>query len=145
MPWTQRDVDWVAARLLPDIYDLNQRARYERNTRRLTKLLEIAEPIMAISPTLQGLGKKMAMFKHNAERDAAKLSADIDAASNETTQTFSAAHGAIAGHRKDLEDVKAIVAEVAQATNGGPSLNPPAPPAASGAPAVGSFKIDPAP
>lgn len=80
---------------------------------------------MALSPTLQGLGKKMAMFKHNAELDAAKLSEEIDAASTETTETFAAAHGAIASHRKDLEDVKSIVAEVASATNGGPPLDPP--------------------
>lgn len=46
MPWTQRDVDWVAARLLPDIYDLNQRVRYDRNTQRLEALYaELTKPM----------------------------------------------------------------------------------------------------
>lgn len=38
MPWSQRDVDWVAARLLPEVYDINQRIKYDRNTRRLEAL-----------------------------------------------------------------------------------------------------------
>jgi hypothetical protein len=38
MPWTQRDLDWVAARLLPDLYDIKQRDKYNRVTRRLTNL-----------------------------------------------------------------------------------------------------------
>lgn len=38
MGWTQRDIDWVAARLLPDIYDINQRIRYDRTTQQLRNL-----------------------------------------------------------------------------------------------------------
>lgn len=45
MPWTQRDLDFVAARLLPDIYDINQRLKYERNTKRLRSLLSELEPM----------------------------------------------------------------------------------------------------
>jgi len=38
VPWTQRDVDWVAARLMPDLYDINKRVAYDRNTKRLEAL-----------------------------------------------------------------------------------------------------------
>lgn len=78
---------------------------------------------MAISPTLQGLGKKIAQFKHDVEFEAAKLSTGVDSARTETMDTFNGAHSALAAHKKDLEDVKSFVAEVAQATNGGPALN----------------------
>ena len=40
MPVTQHDLDWIAARLLPDIYDINQRVKYDRVTRRLTNLYD---------------------------------------------------------------------------------------------------------
>ena len=40
MPVTQFDLDWIAARLLPDIYDINQRVKYDRVTRRLTNLYD---------------------------------------------------------------------------------------------------------
>jgi len=93
---------------------------------------------MGISPTLRGLGSKLAKFKHDVELDAEQLSGEIDAAANETKATFSGAANVLAGHRKDLEDVKVFVAEVAQATNGGPALDPPttvsAPPPAPVAP-----------
>jgi hypothetical protein len=49
MPVTQRDLDWVAARLLPDIYDIRQRDKFDRNTRRLKNLLrEVDTPEMNI-------------------------------------------------------------------------------------------------
>src|ERR1700733_14712049 len=49
MPVTQRDLDWVAARLLPSIYDIRQRDKYNRNTRRLKNLLrEVDTPEMNI-------------------------------------------------------------------------------------------------
>ena len=49
MPWTQNHVDWVAARLLPAIYDINQQIRYDRNIKRLTNLLrEVDTPEMNI-------------------------------------------------------------------------------------------------
>jgi len=38
MPWTQNDVDWVAARLLPDLHAIYQRSAYVHTTRRLEKL-----------------------------------------------------------------------------------------------------------
>ena len=38
MPVTQHDLDWISARLLPEIYDINQRVKYDRVTRRLTNL-----------------------------------------------------------------------------------------------------------
>lgn len=81
---------------------------------------------MGISPTLRGLGSKLAQFKHDVEYDAAKLSGEIESAATETKATFAGASGVLDGHRKELEDVKAFVAEVAQATNGGPAINPPA-------------------
>jgi hypothetical protein len=45
MPWTQADVNWVAARLLPDVYDINARWKYDRNTRRLEALYAELEPM----------------------------------------------------------------------------------------------------
>ena len=96
------------------------RARYEINE----------EYHMAISPTLQGLGKKFAQFKHDVEFEAAKLSTEVDAARAETMDTFTGATGVLAAHREELKDVKAFVAEVAQATNGGPPLDQPAAPVA---------------
>jgi len=38
VPWTQRDVDWFAARLMVEAYDINKRVAYDRNTRRLEAL-----------------------------------------------------------------------------------------------------------
>jgi hypothetical protein len=37
---TQHDLNWIAARLLPDIYDINQRDKYDRVTRRLESLYQ---------------------------------------------------------------------------------------------------------
>lgn len=91
---------------------------------------------MAISPTLQGLGKKFAQFKHDVEFEAAKLSTEVDAARIETMDTFTGATGVLAAHREELRDVKAFVAEVAQATNGGPALDAPEAPVAPGAASV---------
>ncbi len=45
MPWTQNDVRWIAARLMPEVYDINQRLKYERNTRRLEALYHELAPM----------------------------------------------------------------------------------------------------
>lgn len=123
---------------VPDFerFDLDLTVELYRQRRALERwrlrglLAELEEDEMGISPTLRGLGSKLAKFKHDVELDAEKLSIDIDAAATETTATFTGAAKVLDGHRKDLEDVKAFVAEVAQATNGGPPLDTPAPPAA---------------
>jgi hypothetical protein len=41
----QHHLDWMAARLLPEIYDINQRDKYDRVTRRLTNLYRELEPM----------------------------------------------------------------------------------------------------
>lgn len=105
--------------------------------RRLTALFNEIGAYMPVSPTLKGLGSKLAKFKHDVEYDAAQLSNEIDAASSETKTTFATANDVLAQHRKDLEDVKAFVADVAAVTNGGPPLNPPSPaPTPAAAPVV---------
>lgn len=49
MPVTQRDLDWVAARLLPDLHDINKRDKYNRVTKHLKNLLrEVDTPEMNI-------------------------------------------------------------------------------------------------
>lgn len=88
---------------------------------------------MAISQTLKGLGKKIAQFKHDVEFEAEKISGEVDSARVETMDTFKGVGTVLADHKKDLEDVKSFVAEVAQATNGGPALNSAEPAPASDA------------
>jgi hypothetical protein len=45
MPVRQHDLDWFAARLLPEVYDINQRLKYERNTKRLEALYHELAPM----------------------------------------------------------------------------------------------------
>src|ERR1700733_14666586 len=45
MPVRQHDLDWIAARLMPEVYDINQRLKYERNTKRLEALYHELAPM----------------------------------------------------------------------------------------------------
>ena len=45
MPVIDRDLDWMATRLLIDVYDINTKDRYDRITRRLTNLYRELEPM----------------------------------------------------------------------------------------------------
>lgn len=114
-PLLQADMDAFEDHLALAVYDINQ--EYQQ---------------MAISPTLKGLGKKIAQFKHDVEFEAEKISNDVDSARVETMETFAGVGTVLSDHKKDLEDVKSFVAEVAQATNGGPPLNSPKPAPTSG-------------
>jgi hypothetical protein len=116
---SKNDLDWFAARLSIAVYDTN--AEYYRS------LWEDEQ--MALK--LQGVAAKMAMLQHNAEADAEKLNAAIDAADAKRLAVMPKAVAKIAETAGQLAEVESFVASIDQVTNGGPALNetplPPAP------------------
>jgi hypothetical protein len=80
MPVTQNDVDWMAARLLPDLYDINHRVKYDRNTKRLKALYrELTEDRMAESPIISRMKEKLVRASGVAQRAANAIEAEADA------------------------------------------------------------------
>jgi hypothetical protein len=75
MAVTKRDLDWVAARLLPDIYDIRQRDKYNRVTGHLKNLLrEVDTPEMNIRlRELSEWREKQAEEKQNTVAPAINL------------------------------------------------------------------------
>jgi hypothetical protein len=116
VPVTQRDLDWLAARLLPDLYDINQRDKYDRNTRRLTALHNELKDCMSVQ-NIKGLAEIVRQTR--ASLAAASLAAgDMQTSAASVTNKINQIN--------DLtNELKAADAElgaaIGQLSNGGPS------------------------
>lgn len=114
MPWTDNDVRWVAARLMPAVYDINQGLLYDRNTRRLEALYQE----LTMSSKLQGIAGKFAKLHHDAEFEAGKLDARLDTEAARLPEVFSRAHGSVSGISTHVDDVANMLDQIDAVTKG---------------------------
>jgi hypothetical protein len=124
MPVTQSDLDWVAARLLPDIYDINQRDKYDRVTRHLTSLLhELENPMSAIDRI-----KAKALEAKGIATNAIKaFETDLDSLLAEKATLDTKRAEAVAPHKELISGIYSEIDGLKQAmdllSNGGPPLD----------------------
>lgn len=90
------------------------------------------------TPKLQGVRQAMALLRHNLEADAEKLMAKIGNVDDERTIAIAAGHAELDATRKEIDEIKEFLSDIAGAngapTSGGSSATSDAPqaePAAS--------------
>ena len=140
MPWNQNHVDWVAARLLPAIYDINQQIRYDRNTKRLSLLLEELEDHEMSVQHVKGLA--------DIVRQTKAALAEATGAAGEMQTAAASVASKVSMVRDMTNELKAADAELGAAigtlTNGDPNPGP-LPDTVPSAPTIQASSSAPAP
>jgi hypothetical protein len=113
VPWTENDVRWVAARLLPDLHDIYQdAARYGRLKRQLeavhdeiTNFRERSVALDRITEKLKrasGVAQRAAL---NIESEADKLIAREDELAKRTSGAFAPHNAVLDGRNRELDQL----------------------------------------
>ena len=124
MPWTDNDVRWVAARLMPEVYDLNKRIIYDRNTKRLEALYD--ELTGTQLSAIDRIRAKALQAREIAPKAIADFEADLDALIAEGPKLASARATAVGAHKEAFTGIRGELDGLKSAidllSNGGPPL-----------------------
>jgi hypothetical protein len=128
MPAIQWDLDWLAVRLLLEVYEINRRIYYDRNTSRLRALYQelTTEDRMADSAIISRLKEKLGKASGVAQRAVSAVEAEADALIAEEDAIKARTTDAFAPHKAILAEASTELQAVKDAlnvmSNGGPPL-----------------------
>jgi hypothetical protein len=114
MPWTENDVRWVAARLLPDLHDIYAHAAREGRKRRQLEAVrdeillfyERSNHMDRITEKLKrasGVAQRAAL---SIESEADKLIAREDQIAAKTKSAFAPHHAVLDGRNRELDQLE---------------------------------------
>jgi hypothetical protein len=114
VPWTENDVRWVAARLLPDLYDIYQdSAQAGRTTRQLKGLRAEIYDYYRRSYHMDRITEKLKRASGVAQRAALKIESEADrliAREDElaakTANAFAPHHAVLDGRNRELDQLE---------------------------------------